>query len=285
MTQVFDRYPRGGSERLLALAIADAANDDGSSVFVGVELLASRSAQSVRSVQRQIGAMLADGWLILDRVSSGRRGQTTIYRISPEWIAGGDAVKPADVPDRRTTKSVKQFCSIGGTGDNLSPVKGSELPPSPVDKLSTTGDTQGTWGDTAVSFTGDTAVSPNPSLPFITLKPPLPPVDTGGCFEKDRKTENREKPFCETRSTGGRCETAVGQKSGDASGGGETKPEWRWHKTRRGVERMGEKLGLGRWDEAAFHVGRGELFSRYEARVRAAYERFAEQARAEHGAH
>jgi uncharacterized protein YdaU (DUF1376 family) len=43
-----------------------------------------------------------------------------------------------------------------------------------------------------------------------------------------------------------------------------------WRATRSGIERMGESLGLGRWDEEAAQHGRGERFAEYERRVLAA---------------
>lgn len=45
-----------------------------------------------------------------------------------------------------------------------------------------------------------------------------------------------------------------------------------WDTTRSGIEAMGERLNVGRWDEEAFHNGRGEPFSTYHARVRHAVE-------------
>ncbi|RTL02968.1 MAG: hypothetical protein EKK59_00970, partial [Neisseriaceae bacterium] len=48
---------------------------------------------------------------------------------------------------------------------------------------------------------------------------------------------------------------------------GDTKP---WHATRKGIEDMGEKMGLGRWDAQAFNLGQGEMFMAYEKRVHAA---------------
>lgn len=44
-------------------------------------------------------------------------------------------------------------------------------------------------------------------------------------------------------------------------------PQADWMATRSGIEGKGEALGLGRWDQAAFDVGRGEPFAAYEARV------------------
>lgn len=62
------------------------------------------------------------------------------------------------------------------------------------------------------------------------------------------------------------AETAKGLHQGSMT---DTKP---WHATRKGIEDMGEKLGLGRWDAQAFNLGRGEMFMAYEKRVHAAVE-------------
>lgn len=90
MTAVFDRYPNGGGEMLLALALADHASDDGSKVFPSVEALAEKTRQSVRSVQYQLRAMQATGWLILVSSGNGGRSMTSEYRISLDWIKGAE---------------------------------------------------------------------------------------------------------------------------------------------------------------------------------------------------
>lgn len=43
-----------------------------------------------------------------------------------------------------------------------------------------------------------------------------------------------------------------------------------WHETRAGIEARGVELGIGRWDEAASQLGRGEAWPSYRARVFAA---------------
>ena len=40
-----------------------------------------------------------------------------------------------------------------------------------------------------------------------------------------------------------------------------------WHDSRSGIEAKGESLSLGRWDETAFQLGRGEPWPAYRARV------------------
>ncbi|WP_219209463.1 helix-turn-helix domain-containing protein [Variovorax boronicumulans] len=87
MTMVFDRYPVGGSERLLALAIADHAHDDGTHIYPALDTLASKTMQSRSTVQRQIAKMISIGWL--ERVGSKTgRGYVNEYCISAAWIRG-----------------------------------------------------------------------------------------------------------------------------------------------------------------------------------------------------
>lgn len=90
MSEVFARYPSGGGEMLLALALADHANDDGSRVYPSVKALAEKTRQSERTVQYQLRSMQAAGWLILVGPGNGGRSMATEYRISPLWIKGAD---------------------------------------------------------------------------------------------------------------------------------------------------------------------------------------------------
>ncbi|MDR0216167.1 MAG: helix-turn-helix domain-containing protein [Comamonas sp.] len=88
MNAVFDRYPNGGGEMLLALALADHASDDGTRVFPSIRGLAEKTRQSERSVQYQLRRMQEAGWLILVNAGNGGRGMHSEYRISNEWIKG-----------------------------------------------------------------------------------------------------------------------------------------------------------------------------------------------------
>ncbi|TDR30663.1 helix-turn-helix domain-containing protein [Hydromonas duriensis] len=90
MSAVFERYPNGGGEMLLALALADHAHDDGTHVFPKVETLAEKTRQSVRSVQYQLRLMEASGWLILVNSGKGGRNYTREYRICSDWIKGAE---------------------------------------------------------------------------------------------------------------------------------------------------------------------------------------------------
>lgn len=46
----------------------------------------------------------------------------------------------------------------------------------------------------------------------------------------------------------------------------------RWDDTRAGIEAMGQRLGVGAWDQAAAQVGRGPQWPHYLAKVRSAFD-------------
>lgn len=87
---VFDRYPTGGGEMLLALALADHAHDDGTHIFPSIALLSQKTRQSERSVQYQLRRMEQTGWLVLVNDGMGGRNRTRQYRISPDWMKGAE---------------------------------------------------------------------------------------------------------------------------------------------------------------------------------------------------
>ena len=93
---VFDRYPNGGGEMLLALALADHAHDDGTHIYPSVARLAAKTRQSARTVQYQLRAMESSGWLVLvnrgtgGRQAGGLMGLPREYRINPSWIKGAE---------------------------------------------------------------------------------------------------------------------------------------------------------------------------------------------------
>lgn len=90
MSMVFDRYPNGGGEMLLALSLADWAEDDGTRVFPSIKQLAEKTRQSERTVQYQLRRMEKSGWLILINSGNGGRNQRREYVINPDWIKGAE---------------------------------------------------------------------------------------------------------------------------------------------------------------------------------------------------
>lgn len=123
---VLDRYPNGGGERLVAVALADNAHRDGTRIFPSVAEIADRTKLSRRTVQLHLARMVASGWLILTKKSTGRRGDTNEYRISPEWLAGGECTPPAEPVLRTNAKrpwganiAPHEHAAWGATSDTM----------------------------------------------------------------------------------------------------------------------------------------------------------------------
>lgn len=91
MAAVFERYPAGGGEMLLALALADVARDDGRLMINdSVPELARKTRQTERGVRLQLARMRAMGWLRVVAASDGGRGRVSRYAIDQGWINGGE---------------------------------------------------------------------------------------------------------------------------------------------------------------------------------------------------
>ncbi len=103
MSACWERYPNGGGELLLALALADHADDNGENVYPSVESLSRKTRQSKRTVQYQLRNMQDRGWLQLVSHEGGGRGRSREYRINPDWIKGAEI---APFPDTETMQNL-----------------------------------------------------------------------------------------------------------------------------------------------------------------------------------
>lgn len=97
MGKCWKRLDLAGAELLLAVALADFANDDGTSIWPSVATLADKTRQDPRTVRRQLRRLESCGWLIAVDRSRGGRYRTTEYRVAADWVNGG--VLPG-FPDR-----------------------------------------------------------------------------------------------------------------------------------------------------------------------------------------
>lgn len=301
MSMVFDRYPSGGMERLLALAMADHASDDGRRIWPSVDELARKTMQSRSSVQRQIRRMVAIGWLIQVRSATGRPGITNEYRICPEWIEGGEVPTP-ERGVNLTPLDDKSPAEVIHTGVNLTPVAKPER--------GVTTDARGVTRDER----GVTAMTPESSEPSLNQSP-LPPGGGASGFDElfsiypnhdnRSKAERRYRRLAPTAALQQTMRSAIeAQRLGKrwTKDDGEFVPEfatwlrnerWRdepratgassvdasdnaWQETRSGIDGKAHALGLAAWDEAAFSVGRGESYLAFTARVKRVAEKTGE---------
>ena len=301
MTMVFDRYPEGGSEMLLALAMVDHARDDGTSIWPSVDELARKTRQSRRTVQRQIAKMVASGWLEQVRAATGRRGLTNEYRVCAAWVAG------EELPATGVNLTPVEDAAENPTGDRLTPHQtpevihtGDRLAPDEGGARGVTRDARGVTGDAR----GDTAMTPE-SSGTINNHTPLPPGGGASGFDElfaiYPNHDNRSKaerrylrlaPNAALQQTMRSAIEAQRLSKRWTKDDGEFVPEfatwlrnerWRdvpralvpggmaWHETRSGIDAKARELGLEPWDEAAFSVGRGEPYPVFSARVHAAF--------------
>ena len=291
ISMVFDRYPEGGNEMVLALAIADHAWDDGTHIYPAIDALAVKSRQSRRTVQRLIAGMVERGWLELVSAATGRRGMTNEYRINAGWIAG-EPLRPRGVkltPHGEAEKVIPPQENVMHTGVNLTPhEEGSR---------GVTGDA---WGVTT-GLRGVTAVAPKPSEPSAT-NTPLPPDGGAAGFEEAfaefpnhanrAKAERRWRRLAPDLGLQKAIRSAIAAQRCTAKWSkddGRFVPEfhtwlrnacWRdgaatrggaWDANRRTIEAKAAELGIEPWNEADLSVDR-ETFGAYTARVREAVE-------------
>lgn len=135
MGMVFDRYPNGGGEMILALALADHSSDDGTGIYPSISSLAEKTRQSVRAVQYQLRGMEKAGWLILVNAGNGGRNMRREYRISEAWIKGADFA------------SLKSAAPNQENGADFAPVEEAEKGAN-HDTKGATDDLKGANGDT-----------------------------------------------------------------------------------------------------------------------------------------
>lgn len=102
MSAVFDRGPLHPAQRLMMLALADAANDQGV-CWPSVATLAEKCSVVPRTAQRTLANLETDGWI---ETRSGGTNRTNVYqlrldRLDPS-LAGQPAMPSAGAPVRPT---------------------------------------------------------------------------------------------------------------------------------------------------------------------------------------
>lgn len=114
MTRVFGAPEPKGADRLMLLALADNANDEGL-CWPSVPTLARKCAVRERSAQRTIRRLEEDGFIQTD----ARRGRSSVYRLV------GARLTPdvGDTPDAGDTP---------GKGDTITPDTRVTAPPTPA---------------------------------------------------------------------------------------------------------------------------------------------------------
>lgn len=128
------RFPGGGSNYWILLAMADHAHDDGTHVFPSMQTLADKARISKRQAQRVTQILVGDGWI----KKSGKKNVTT--HGCTHWVIDIERLERSSVYGKKG-------------GDNMTPLRD--------DNMTQKGD--------VLSGGGDTAMSPEPSLSTSSL--------------------------------------------------------------------------------------------------------------------
>lgn len=166
---IFEFFVAKPDRKLLALKLADNADENGLRIFPSVETLARCCCCSERSVQRWLSELVSGGLIQRVKYINGGRGKACEYRINPDFINAHDPRVPQD------QRPKWEFNCTDAQSDLLvsgSPQKGDSQSPFAKAKR-VTGQTQ--KGDSAQSQKGDSAESPQLPLTVIEPNTPLPP--------------------------------------------------------------------------------------------------------------
>ena len=121
MTQVWKGGPSDRSQRLLLLALADSANDEGF-CWPGTALLAGKASMSVRTALRALKSLENDGWIRINRKAHHCKGNT--YEVNLDKL--GDKKSHDKLSRDKTGKSqvTKRAESGDKTGNPPDPLIG-----------------------------------------------------------------------------------------------------------------------------------------------------------------
>lgn len=134
MSRIFRMNIGGCNRKLLAVRLADFADDDGRGIYPGVDRLAQETELSERTVQRILADFERDGILVCRQRATGRPGVANRYDFDLERLFAYDADQAKAEPKVET-------------GDSVSPVDDAETGDNPAER-GDTDDREGCHGDT-----------------------------------------------------------------------------------------------------------------------------------------
>jgi hypothetical protein len=107
-----DLAPRDPGRRLVLVALAYHAHEDGTEARPGMERLSRVTAMVPRSVMRHLAALEAAGWIVRDRRRAP--GRPTVWRVrtSPHEVTAAPP-KGGAIGDRNSTQEVTETTRIG----------------------------------------------------------------------------------------------------------------------------------------------------------------------------
>lgn len=157
MSQLFKAHLGSTGRKMLAVRLADFADDDGKGIWPTVGRLARETELSERTVQRTLAEFVDEGLLIVVKKGGSRPGEGTRYDFNMAVLAR--------LP---SSKSVADGCH-GVTHDTVTPV-------TPATATGDTDDSYGCHRDTQT-----------------VIEPPIEPSEREGAREADLKEDDRKE--------------------------------------------------------------------------------------------
>ncbi len=122
MSRLFKHRMGHPNRKLLAIRMADHANDDGRGIWPSVETLAEQTELSVRTVQRIISDFLSEGILVLRHKASGRPGETNRYDFDLDVLFRAPEAAETAPETGVSVSPVGDVTGDSGEGDGCQPV-------------------------------------------------------------------------------------------------------------------------------------------------------------------
>ena len=172
MGMVFELYPVGGGEMLLALSLADFSDDQGGRIFPSVSLLAKKTRQSERSVQYQLRKMEHEGFIsfiVKSDIGRSKGGAypTREYKINLSYFKKCVAPQGSEVRGENPAPLGSEVRGAN-SAPPISDVRGEN--PAPLDQGK--GCNLEQLGVQTGVVRGATAVAPDPPVLHPSLKHP-----------------------------------------------------------------------------------------------------------------
>ena len=87
MSLVWDNFPRGGSDKLAMLALADWCNDQGGSLHPSVATVAKKINLTEKQARVILHKLISEGWLaVIGNEFGGNPGQSRQYKLNVEML-------------------------------------------------------------------------------------------------------------------------------------------------------------------------------------------------------
>lgn len=139
LSAILDRYPRGGSEKLVLVTLADWCDDNGGNLYPSIQSIADKACIEPRQAQRIMRALIDDGLLsVIGNEHGGAPGSTRKYRLNIKKIEAMPKLSEAQTGVTHDTGDIDDT----GVASDADGCHGRRRRVSPMTQTGVTHDTQ-----------------------------------------------------------------------------------------------------------------------------------------------